>query len=205
MRVIKTIAPELFEVQFKMEPIVIRVTNFNEEAASVFHQSINEAQNTGQPIIPIVVDSYGGDPYSLISMLSCIKNCPLPVATIVTGKAMSCGSFFAAFGTPGYRYANPMATFMIHEVSADSEFQKNEELKASVKQIDSLNSLLFEELNLSAGQNKNYFQNLLHSVKNADYYMSANEALELGLIDHLHIPTFDYHTSVTYKFDNKVY
>ena len=52
---------------------------------------------------------------------------------------------------------------------------------------------------------KNYFQNLLHSVKNADYYMSAAEASELGIIDHIWIPTFDYHTKVVYKFDNKVY
>jgi ATP-dependent Clp protease protease subunit len=201
MNFYRTFSPHLAEVHFKFEPIVIRINSFTEETAKEFHELMIAAQNSGQPIIPVIVDSYGGDPYALISMMSCIRNSPIPVATIVVGKAMSCGAFLAAFGTPGYRFCDPMATYMIHEVSANSDYAKNEELKASVRQIDMLNSTLFNELNEASGQPNNYFQNLLHKVKNADHYMTANEARDENLVDHLHVPDFDMSVDVNFKFN----
>ena len=70
-------------------PVVIRVRKFTEDSAKEFSELMCKAQNTGQPVIPVIIDSYGGQVYSLMSMISDIRHATLPVATIIQGKAMS--------------------------------------------------------------------------------------------------------------------
>ena len=80
------------EVELRKSPVIIRVNKFDEDAAKKFDEQISLAHNTGQKVIPVVIDSYGGQVYSLMSMISAIKHADLPIATIVEGKAMSCGA-----------------------------------------------------------------------------------------------------------------
>ena len=132
MNSIYTPSPLLKEVKFRNEslPVVIRVNKFDEKAAEDFSKSVMRAQNTGQPVLPVIIDSYGGQVYSLMSMISDIKHSKVPVATIVQGKAMSCGALLFSFGAEGHRYVDPDATLMIHDVSSMS-WGKVEEIKAS--------------------------------------------------------------------------
>ena len=62
MNIIYTPSPLLKEVKFRNEslPVVIRVNKFDEKAAEDFSKSVMRAQNTGQPVLPVVIDSYGG-------------------------------------------------------------------------------------------------------------------------------------------------
>src|SRR5271154_2601253 len=99
-------------------PVVVLVNKFDEAAAKEFRDTFTRAVNTGQKIIPIVIDSYGGHVYSLMSMIGMIKQSPVPVATIVTGKAMSCGAILFSFGQEGLRFMDPSATLLIHDVSS---------------------------------------------------------------------------------------
>ena len=59
-----------------------------------------------------------GEVYSLMAMISVIKHAEIPVATIVEGKAMSCGAILFSFGEEGKRFMCPHATLMIHDVSS---------------------------------------------------------------------------------------
>ena len=84
MNVIKTFSPLLKEVKLADNlPVVLRVRKFDEATAKEFSSYVSKAQNTGQPVLPIIIDSYGGQVYSLMSMISDIKNSRIPVATIV--------------------------------------------------------------------------------------------------------------------------
>ena len=102
---------------------------FDEKSAQEFSEKMSDAHNTGQPVIPIVIDSYGGQVYALMTMISAIKHSEVPIATIVEGKAMSCGAVLFTFGETGMRYMDPDATLMIHDVSS-MDWGKVEELKA---------------------------------------------------------------------------
>ena len=119
MNVIRNYSPLLKEVELKNEPIIIRVNKFDEPTAKAFSGAVMRAQNTGQQILPVIIDSYGGQVYSLMSMISDIKHSKIPVATIVQGNAMSCGAILFSFGDEGHRYMDPDATLMIHDVSID--------------------------------------------------------------------------------------
>lgn len=119
MNVIKYFSPLLKEPSLIDDlPVIIRLSKFDESNAKAFSAAMMKAQNTGQPVVPVIIDSYGGQVYSLMSMISDIKNSRIPVATIVQGKAMSCGAILFSFGTDGYRYMDPDATLMIHDVSS---------------------------------------------------------------------------------------
>ena len=118
---------KIHKVELHRPPVIVRVNKFNEEAAEKFTKQMDAAQNSGQPIVPIVIDSYGGQVYSLMSMISNIKAAGLPIATIIEGKAMSCGAILFSFGHDGMRYMDKDATLMIHDVSSMS-YGKNEEI-----------------------------------------------------------------------------
>ena len=134
MHILKTFSPLLKEPKLIDDlPVVLRVRKFDEAAAKEFSSYVSKAQNTGQPVLPVIIDSYGGQVYSLMSMISDIKHSRIPVATIVQGKAMSCGAILFSFGAEGMRYMDPDATVMIHDVSS-MDRGKVEEIKASCSQ-----------------------------------------------------------------------
>ena len=97
MKYISKVSPLIKEFELRKNPIIIRVNKFNDESAKKFSSEMALAHNTGQSIIPIVIDSYGGEVYSLMAMISAIKDAEMPVATIVEGKAMSCGAVLFTF------------------------------------------------------------------------------------------------------------
>ena len=57
------ISPLLKDVELRNAPIIIRVNKFTEDSAKKFHNEMARAHSTGQKIIPVVIDSYGGQVY----------------------------------------------------------------------------------------------------------------------------------------------
>ena len=93
-----SVSPLIKEYELINNHVIVRVNKFDEDAAKEFQAKIAQAHNTGQTVIPVVIDSYGGQVYSLMSMISGIQHAEIPVATVVEGKAMSCGAILFSFG-----------------------------------------------------------------------------------------------------------
>ena len=55
-------------------PVSVYVNEFCEESVKIFLEDMTKAQNTSQPIIPVYIDSYGGDVYALMAMIDIIKS-----------------------------------------------------------------------------------------------------------------------------------
>jgi len=176
-------------------PVIIRVRSFNEGAAKEFSSLMMKAHNTGQTVIPVIIDSYGGQVYSLMSMVSDIKNSKLPVATIVQGKAMSCGAILFSFGTEGMRYMDEDSTVMVHDVSSMG-WGKIEELKADAAEADRLNQKIFHMMAQNCGKNKKYFLDLIHEKGHADWYLDSDQCLEHNLANKIEVPTLNVNISV---------
>ena len=200
MNVIKTFSPLLKEPKLIDDlPIVIRVNKFDEASAKSFSSLVNKAQNTGQPVIPIIIDSYGGQVYSLMSMISDIKHSRVPIATIVQGKAMSCGAILFSFGADGMRYMDPDATVMIHDVSS-MERGKVEEIKASAEETERLNKKIYHMMAENCGQHKDFFLDIVHDKGHADWFLEADECKKHNLANHLHVPALKVETKVKFTF-----
>ena len=183
------------EVELRKNPIIIRVNKFDEPAVKKFHQEMAQAHNTGQKVIPIVIDSYGGQVYSLMAMISAIKHAEMPVATIVEGKAMSCGAILFSFGDEGLRFMDPDATLMIHDVSS-MEHGKVEEIKASAKETERLNTIVYTMMARNCGKKDDYFLKLVDKKKHADWFLDAQETKKHKLANQLRVPSLNVEVSV---------
>ncbi len=200
MNILKNFSPLLKEPKLIDDlPVVLRVRKFDETSAKEFSSLVSKAQNTGQPVLPIVIDSYGGQVYSLMSMISDIKHSRIPIATIVQGKAMSCGAILFSFGAEGMRYMDPDATVMIHDVSS-MDRGKVEEIKASAEETERLNKKIYHMMAENCGHHKDYFLDIVHEKGHADWFLEADECVKHKLANHLRIPELKIETKVKFDF-----
>lgn len=178
------------------EPQVVRVAYFNAKAVSTFAAAMARAQDTGQPVVPVVIDSYGGEVYSLLAMVDVINACRIPVATVVLGKAMSCGAVLFTCGTEGYRFMGPNATLMIHDVSDASFRKKSEEVKADAKEVDRLNKKLYSLIDRNCGLKSGYTWDLVQKRARVDWFLSPKQAVQHGYANHVAVPRLETRVSV---------
>jgi ATP-dependent Clp protease protease subunit len=181
------------------QPRYIKVNKFDEESANNFIAGFNICLATGQPVIPILIDSYGGQVYALMSMLDMIKSSPVPVATVCMGKAMSCGAVLLTAGSEGMRYIAPHATVMIHEVSSGAH-GKQREIEVDAKETERLNKILFDVMDKNVGQPKGYFYELYgQKTKFADWFITPEECLEHRIVNHIGVPVMESTVTVETK------
>jgi ATP-dependent Clp protease protease subunit len=130
------------------------------------------------PPIEIYIDSYGGAVYQCFGLLGVMEKSVTPVHTIATGAAMSCGFMILISGHKrfGYRHSTPL----YHQVSTGfwgkvKDMEENlEQTKKLQKKIE---EITLERTNISKKKLKEILKNKV------DWYMTAEEALALGVID----------------------
>lgn len=182
-----------------VEPYVVRITEgFDPEMTTKFQEDFDKALHRNHQIIPVVIDSYGGQVYSLLQIISIFKSSPLPVATICTGKAMSCGAMLFMFGHNNLRFMSEEATLMLHEVSSFT-MGKVEEIKSDAKEVDRINKKIFTEAAKHIGKPANYFLDLLHNNNHSEIYMTAKMAKSHNICNHIGVPTLVTEVKVEQK------
>jgi len=194
------ISPLIKDFELRKSPVIIRVNKFDEDSAKKFAEQMGLAHNTGQKVIPVVIDSYGGQVYSLMSMIAAINAAERPVATIVEGKAMSCGAILFSFGEEGLRFMDPDATIMIHDVSS-MDFGKVEELKAGAAEADRLNEKIYTMMARNCGKKDEHFMKIVDKKKHADWFLDAQEAKKHNLANQLRLPKLDIKLSVDIELE----
>ena len=178
-------------------PVVVLVQQFNEQGVKDFREDMERAHSTGQPIIPILIDSYGGSVYGCLDMISMLQKASLPVYTVVNGKAMSAGAIL--FGMGQKRFMAENATLMLHD-AATYTGGKIEEIKADAKECDRLNKLIFGLIAKNVGQKENYFYNMIHEKGHADWFITSKQAKKHKLCTDIGVPALKVKISVDYEF-----
>lgn len=100
------------------------------------------------------------------------------VATICVGQAASMGAVLLAGGAKGKRYALPNARMMIHQGSAGFQGTPSD-IDIQAKEVLRYKALLNQILSKHTGQTVEQVE----KDTDRDYYMSAKEACDYGLID----------------------
>jgi ATP-dependent Clp protease protease subunit len=101
-----------------------------------------------------------------------------PVATLCIGQAASMGSFLLAGGESGMRFALPHARIMLHQPSGGFQGQASD-IERHAEDILKLKRRLNEVYVKHTGQPYDVIERTL----DRDYFMSAEDAQEFGLID----------------------
>lgn len=182
-------------------PKVPVIQAFDEEAANKFREEMSIAHRTGQPIIPVVIDSFGGCVYALLSMIDTIRSAQIPVATVIQGKAMSCGAVLFTCGAEGYRFMAPNATLMIHDVASWEGSKKAEEVMADAKETARLNRKIYSIMDQNCRQKKGFFWDFVQKKSRADWYITPREAVRLRIANHVKIPSLRTEVKVEMNLD----
>jgi len=167
---------------------MVWVTDFDSDAVIRFYDKFMELEKDQEcQIIPVFINSYGGEVYALTAIRDLIKSSHKPVATIGVGMAMSCGASLLAAGTKGYRFAAKDMHILIHQVSSFA-VGKNADVQESAKVTAMLNKKLFQNLAEDTGKTLKDFDDKIKSKHNADWTLTAATARTWGIVDHIGIP-----------------
>lgn len=128
--------------------------------------------------ISLYINSPGGSVTAGLAIYDTMQYIKCDVSTICMGMAASMGAFLLSSGTKGKRYALPNADIMIHQPSGGAQGQATEiEITAKhiLKTKEKLNKILAENTGKSMEE--------IARDTERDNFMSAQEALEYGLVD----------------------
>ncbi len=147
-------------------------------ASSIVAQLLFLEAEDPQKDIYLYINSPGGVITSGFSIYDTMNYIKPDVCTICIGQAASMGAFLLSCGKEGKRFALPHSRIMIHQPLGGARGQASD-IEIQAKEILRLKSILNEILA------KNTKQKLTKIVKDTerDFFMSAFEAKEYGLID----------------------
>lgn len=138
-----------------------------------------DAQDSEKDIY-LYINSPGGSVTAGLAIYDTMNFIKADVQTIVIGLAASMGSFLATAGTKGKRFALPNSEIMIHQPLGGAQGQATE-IEIAARHIlrtrERLNKILAER----TGQELE----VIERDTDRDYFMTAEEALEYGLIDEI--------------------
>lgn len=128
--------------------------------------------------IKLYIDSYGGNVYQILGLISVIEASATPVHTIVTGCAMSCGFLLLISGHK--RFAYPESTVLYHCVSSATwgQIQDLKEDYAETKRLQNkIESMVLKRTKIPKSK--------LVEIKKRkiDWHIDTTQAKKLGIID----------------------
>ncbi len=171
---------DLFSRLLKDRIIFIKGVIDDGSADAIVGQLLFLESDSAEKDINMYINSPGGaidEMYGIYDAMSYVKP---DIATIAYGKCMSAGSFLMAAGTKGKRYALPNTNIMIHELSSGTK-GKYHDVKNYTKYLDKQYETMAQYYHQFTGQNIDKIRKDME----CDYYMSAEEAKEYGLIDEI--------------------
>lgn len=147
-------------------------------AGIVIAQLLHLAYEDSTKDIKLYINSPGGSVYDGLAIYDTIQYIKPDVQTIGIGLQASMGAFLLSSGAKGKRVALPNSRIMIHQPSSGTEGKVTDQ-EISLKEAIYLKKRLNEILAKNTGQKISKIENDVER----DYWMSADEAKEYGLID----------------------
>ena len=144
-------------------------------AQLLFLESENPAKD-----IAFYINSPGGVVSAGLAMYDTMQYIRAPVSTVCIGQAASMGSLLLTAGAKGKRYALPNSRIMVHQPSGGAQGQATD-IEIQAREILKLRQRLNEIYVKHTGQPIEAIEQKLER----DSYMSAEEARDFGLIDHV--------------------
>jgi len=137
-----------------------------------------DSDDSSKPIY-LYINSPGGSVTAGLAIYDTIQYVKADVVTICVGLAASMGAFLLAAGTKGKRLALPHSRIMIHQPLGGTSQRQASDIEIEAREILRLKDQLNQQLADMTGQNLEKIE----KDTDRDYFLSAAEAKEYGLID----------------------
>ena len=143
----------------------------------------SEVEKISQPF-EMIISTNGGDAremFAIYDMMRLIrKDCD--IETLGVGKVMSAGVPLLAAGTKGKRRIGKYCRIMLHNVSAGT-IGAIPQMQNEMKEVEKIQKQYIEILAAETNMTEKQIKRLIN--KNVNVYLSAEEALELGIVDEI--------------------
>ena len=150
----------------------------DESANLIVAQLLFLQSQDAKKTISMYINSPGGSVTAGLAIYDTMQFISCPVATYCIGQAASMGAVLLTAGAKGKRFALPNARIMIHQPWGGAE-GKASDIEITAREILRLK----ERLNhILADQSGKSYEDVVRDT-DRDYFMSASEAAEYGLID----------------------
>lgn len=142
----------------------------------------NATGESSGKVLTLYINSTGGSLTDAFALIDIMRNSNFVVRTIGVGNVMSAAFLLFAAGDKGHRYISKNTSSMCHQFT-DSVDSKYHDIKASMKESESLNERMINVLMETTGLPRSKIKSKL--LGPSDIYLSAEEMIELGVADHI--------------------
>lgn len=162
-----------------MDRIIFLGVGINDHVANIIQAQLLFLESVdAKKDIQIYLNSPGGSVYAGLGIYDTMQYISADVATICTGMAASMGAVLLCAGADGKRTALKHSRVMIHQPMGGAQGQATD-MEITVKEILKLKKELYEIISNHSGKSvKDVEKN-----SDRDYWMTAQEAKEYGMID----------------------
>ena len=137
-----------------------------------------DSEDSSKPIY-LYINSPGGSVTAGLAIYDTIQYVKSEVVTICVGLAASMGAFLLAAGTKGKRVALPHSRIMIHQPLGGTSRRQASDIEIEAREILRMKEMLNRSMADMSGQSFDKIE----KDTDRDYFLSAEEAKEYGLID----------------------
>ena len=165
-----------------MDRIIFMGTEVNDYTANVIQAQLLYLNSVdSDKDIYIYLNTPGGSVYAGLGIYDTMQFVKSDVATICTGMAASMGAVLLVAGAEGKRAALPHSRIMIHQPMGGAQGQASD-MEITVKEILKLKKELYQ---IIADHSHNAIERI-EKDSDRDYWMTAQEALDYGMIDRIY-------------------
>lgn len=173
-------AYDIFSLLLKNRIVLVSAPINDQTASLIIAQLIHLSNEDPEEPIQMYVSSPGGVIYAGMGIYDTMNMIPNPIHTVAVGFTASFGTVLLTAGEKGHRYALPNATIHMHQPLGGAQGQATD-IVIQANEISRLKKRLNEILAESTGQTIEKIE----QDTNRDFFMSAQEAVEYGLVDHV--------------------
>lgn len=160
--------------------IIILTGEITDDVANSIVSQLLYLDSLNNDDISLYINSPGGSITSGMAIYDTMNFIKSDVSTICLGMAASMGAFLLSCGTKGKRFCLPNSEVMIHQPLGGASGQATE-IKIAAERILKLK----EKLNKILAHNTNQSLDIIERDTERDYFLSAKEAMEYGLVDQI--------------------
>ncbi|MFV0451274.1 MAG: ATP-dependent Clp protease proteolytic subunit [Propioniciclava sp.] len=131
--------------------------------------------------ISMYINSPGGSFTALTAIYDTMRYIKPDVQTVCLGQAASAAAVLLAAGSRGKRFALPNSRILIHQPATEGGYGQGSDLEIQAKEILRIRTLMEEMLAADTGQS---IDKISKDIER-DKYLTADEALEYGIIDEI--------------------
>jgi ATP-dependent Clp protease protease subunit len=171
---------DIFSLLLKNRIVLVSTPITDQTSSLVVAQLIHLSNEDPEAPIQMYISSPGGVVYAGMGIYDTMKMIPNQISTVAVGFTASFGTVLLTAGTKGHRYALPNATIHMHQPLGGAQGQASD-IEIQANEIIRLKKRLNEILAENTGQKLE----TIEGDTNRDVYMTAEQAVDYGLVDHV--------------------